>query len=95
MFNDAHAGGVGRQEEAGGGGQDAMLCVMCSFNKYLSAYHMPGTVPTNVDKTVQRNSLSSRAHAPVECGCHSGGDADSVVHRQTQPFLCSGAMHAL
>lgn len=31
---------------------------------------MPGTVLSNAYKTVQRNSLSSGAHAPVECGCH-------------------------
>lgn len=51
-------------------GLDAMLsrCVH-SVNKYLlSCCHMPCTVPGNVDKTVRKNSLSSGAHSPVECG---------------------------
>ena len=90
MFPDARAGGVGRQEAAGGPTQAQMpCCVRCvhSVNKYLlSAYHMSDTVSSNVDKTVERNSLSSGPHVLVECGCHSGRDADSAVCSYTQPF---------
>lgn len=56
---------------------------------------MPGTVLSNAYKTVQRNSLSSGAHAPVECGCHGGGDAASVLCSYSWPFRFSGVSHAL
>lgn len=91
MFSDAHAGGLGRQEEAGarGPGCHAMHDV------FIQSTNIPGAVPSNVNKTIQRNSLLSGAHVPVECGCHSGGDAESAVCSQTSPFLCSAVTHAL
>lgn len=70
---------------------------MCSFSQQifieLLSYARP--VPSNVGKTIQRNSLSSGAHALTECGCHSGGDADAAVCSHSCPFHFPGVTHAL
>lgn len=84
-FSGAHAVGVGK----GGGSsctQAQMHTAGCvhSVDTYLwSAYHMPGTVPSTVVKTVQKKFVALWSSMPVECSCHRGSDADSITCNHT------------